>query len=96
LGAGIRAVLAPSFSRTYFRNAVNNGLLPVICDTSSISEGDRLKIQERGSPQTDIVTILDETTGKSVTAAALPKVMLDILTLGGIVPYFRKYHDFMA
>src|SRR5438105_6692755 len=40
LGAGIRAVVALSFSRTYYRNAVNNGLMPVVCDTRSIREGD--------------------------------------------------------
>ena len=44
VAAGIRAVLASSFSRTYYRNAVNNGLLPLICDTSAIREGDRIDI----------------------------------------------------
>jgi 3-isopropylmalate dehydratase small subunit len=41
LGAGIPMVIAASFSRIYFRNAVNNGLVPVICDTRAIAEGDR-------------------------------------------------------
>src|SRR6185295_827063 len=44
LAAGIKAVLAESFARTFYRNAVNNGLIPVECDTASVREGDRLSI----------------------------------------------------
>src|SRR5437764_1430154 len=67
LGAGIRAVLARSFSRTYYRNAVNNGLLPVICDTSNIHEGDRIAID-----QTNGMRVRNLTTGETITAGALP------------------------
>src|SRR5438477_831717 len=44
LAAGIRAVVAESFARTFFRNAINNGLMPVVCDTSRILEGHSLSI----------------------------------------------------
>ena len=89
LGAGIRAVLARSFSRTYYRNAINNGLLPVICDTQRISEGHRLLVshQER-------MTVHNLTTGESITADSLPQIMLDIFQAGGLVPYFREHGDF--
>ena len=86
LGAGICAVLANSFSRTYYRNAVNNGLLPVICDTSAIGEGDRLSI---GSDR-----VSNLTTRQTIDAAPTPKIMRDILAAGGLVPYFRARGDF--
>jgi len=89
LGAGIRAVLARSFSRTYYRNAVNNGLLPVICDTSGIREGHRLSIVTG-----DTVTVRNETIGERIDTCPVPKIMLAILDAGGLVPYFRQHGDF--
>ena len=86
VGAGIGAVVARSFSRTYYRNAVNNGLLPVVCDTSGIREGVRITLSDG--------IIRDETTGETIVTEALPQIMLDIVTAGGLVPYFRKHGDF--
>lgn len=91
LGAGISAVLAESFSRTYFRNAVNNGLLPVACDTSGIAEGDRLRLAGGAG-----VTVENLTAGTILHAEPLPRIMLDILGAGGLVPYFRKHRDFVS
>jgi 3-isopropylmalate/(R)-2-methylmalate dehydratase small subunit len=90
-GAGIRAVLARSFSRTYYRNAVNNGLLPLICDTSAIREGDRLRIEQDAR-----MIVHNVTTGAIIPAGALPKIMLEILKAGGLVPYFRRHGDFIT
>ncbi len=86
LGAGIRAVLARSFSRTYYRNSVNNGLMPVVCDTSAIREGDRLVIEPE--------RVRNETAGVTVAAEPLPRIMLEIIQAGGLVPYFRRHGDF--
>jgi 3-isopropylmalate/(R)-2-methylmalate dehydratase small subunit len=93
LGAGIRAVIAHSFSRTYFRNAINNGLLPIVCDTSRTHEGDRLVIHA-SDEQGTAMTVRNVTTGEDISSAALPKIMLDIFAAGGLVPYFREHGDF--
>ena len=86
IGAGICAVLARSFSRTYYRNAVNNGLLPVVCDTSRIAEGHRVRIEDG--------VVYNQTTGESLPTEPLPAIMLAIVSAGGLVPYFRTRADF--
>lgn len=86
LGAGVRAVLARSFSRTYYRNAVNNGLMPVICDTVRIIEGDWLSLSNEA--------VRNETTGEIIPIEPLPPIMLDIIQAGGLVPYFREKGGF--
>jgi 3-isopropylmalate/(R)-2-methylmalate dehydratase small subunit len=87
--AGIRAVLARSFARTYFRNAINNGLIPVECDASGIREGDRLVV-ELGEE----LTVHNETRGGVISARPLPVHMLRILDAGGLVPFFRQHGRF--
>ena len=87
LGAGIPAVIAKSFSRTYYRNAINNGLLPLICDTSLIRDGDILASDETGA-------IRNERSGDTLRPEPLPEIMKAILGAGGLVPYMRQNGDF--
>lgn len=89
IGAGIRAVLAKSFSRTYYRNAVNNGLLPVVCDTSGISEGDLLSVSLGTT-----FDVRNESTGTVLAAEPLSPVVHAIVTAGGLVSCFQKFGGF--
>ena len=86
LASGIKAVIARSFSRTFFRNAINNGLLPVECETVGIGEGDRLVVTLDG----DNLGVENLTPGTLLAATALPPLMADILEAGGIVEFTRR------
>ena len=82
--AGIRAVIARSFARSFFRNAINNGLVVVECDTSVVGEGDRLSI---GLEASGAVTVRDVTRGQTVAGGPIPPVVRELLEHGGLVPY---------
>jgi len=85
--AGIRAIIARSFARSFYRNAINNGLLAVQCDTSSIEEGNRLSIRfVEGA-----ATVHDRTRAKVMQASPMPAIMLRILEEGGLVGFLSKY-----
>jgi 3-isopropylmalate/(R)-2-methylmalate dehydratase small subunit len=92
LGAGIRAVVARSFSRTYLRNAMNNGLLPVIADTSGVREGDALTLALDAGGR----LLLDNHRDRPVECAAIAPFMLEVLDRGGLVPYLRAHGGFQV
>ncbi len=86
--AGVRAILAKSVARIFFRNAINLGLPVLICDTDKINDGDKLEIDLAAG------TVKDLTNGNQLTTGKIPEVMLSILDEGGLIPYIQKYGDF--
>jgi 3-isopropylmalate/(R)-2-methylmalate dehydratase small subunit len=86
LAAGIPAVLARTFARSFYRNAVNNGLIPIECDSSGLAEGDRLTIRMDDGE----IAVTSSRTGATVAARPLPPFMLEILDARGLVPYLRS------
>jgi 3-isopropylmalate/(R)-2-methylmalate dehydratase small subunit len=86
--AGVRAILAKSAARIFFRNATNLGLPVLICDTDEIDGGDDLEIDLAESEVKDI------TNGKQLSFGKIPEVMLHILEEGGLLPYIKKHGEF--
>jgi len=86
--AGVSAILAKSVARIFFRNAINQGLPVLICDTDKIDAGDKIEV----NLNTGVVT--DLTKDSKLTFGKIPKVMLDILDEGGLVPYITKHGNF--
>ena len=88
--AGIRAVLARTFARSFYRNAINNGLAVVECDTSGIVEGDQLSVNLAGAA----ISVRNLTRQTTMPGAAVPSTVLQILEHGGLIPYLTAKGGF--
>ena len=86
--AGVNAVLAKSFARIFFRNAINIGLLLVECDTDKINAGDELEVDVKAG----VVHNLTQKT--DIPVAPLPDVMIKILNEGGLMAHIKKHGGF--
>jgi 3-isopropylmalate/(R)-2-methylmalate dehydratase small subunit len=84
---GVSAVLAKSFARIFYRNAINVGLPVLICDTDKIGDGDELEVDLAAG------TVNDISNGNQITFGRIPEVMLRILDEGGLVAYIQKHGD---
>ena len=86
--SGAQAVLAKSFARIFYRNAINIGLLAIECDTDLIAAADELELDLKNG-------VVKNLTQKSeITFAPLPDVMIKLLNDGGLVEHVKKYGDF--
>ena len=83
--AGVSAVLAKSFARIFFRNAINIGLPLFICEEiDRIDDGDLIEIDfETGR-------IYDKTKDLILRAKPLPKFIQKIVDKGGLVNFLRS------
>lgn len=83
--AGIGAVVAESFARIFYRNAINVGLpiaeVPGISD--HVSAGDTIRVDLAEG------TVTNVTSAESFTVNPLPPSLLEILSAGGLIPYRR-------
>lgn len=82
--AGVQAVIAKSFARIFFRNAINQGLPVVQCSEAvdNIQGGEEISI--------DFATGVIESQTGVFDFAPLPESVLQILDAGGLIPYIKK------
>lgn len=82
-GTGVRVVIARSFARIFYRNAINVGLLPLVCpEAEEIADGEVVSIHAGEG--------YVEAGGKRYAVEPVPGFMQEIVDAGGLVEYARK------
>jgi 3-isopropylmalate/(R)-2-methylmalate dehydratase small subunit len=84
--SGVKCVLAESFARIFYRNAINIGLPVIECKgiSAAVDSGDELAVDFEGG------TIQNVTNGKNFQVDKLPPFILEILADGGLIEYLRR------
>ncbi len=84
--AGVSCVIAETFARIFYRNAINIGLPIIECKEAAqeIKEGDQVSIDF------DSGVITDETTGKKYQGQAFPPFMQGLIDAGGLINYVNS------
>jgi 3-isopropylmalate/(R)-2-methylmalate dehydratase small subunit len=83
-GAGIDAVVAVSFARVFFRNAINTGLAAVQCPeaVAQIQDGDEVLV--------DVSAGTVEVRGRKYAFPPYPQSLAHIVNAGGLIPYVAE------
>ena len=87
--SGISCVIASTFARIFYRNAINIGLAILECPEAAkaINNGDTVSVNF------DTGVITNETSGESYQATAFPQFMQELINAGGLVKYIANKGD---
>jgi 3-isopropylmalate/(R)-2-methylmalate dehydratase small subunit len=86
LGAGVRVVIARSFARIFYRNAINTGLLPLVCgEADDIGDGSIIEIDTRKA-----IAMVE---GREYHMEPVPSFLQEIVSAGGLVEYARNLKE---
>lgn len=80
---GIDIIIAKSFGRIFYRNAMNQGLLVIIADADNIKENDKLDFDFKNQ------LIINKTNNKKIKAV-IPPLAIKLHASGGIIKYLKK------
>ncbi len=85
-GAGVQTVIAKSFARIFYRNAINNGfyLIELLDAPEKINDGNELQIDYKQG------LIKNKTDGIDINFNPLPDFALEIINAGGLLEHIRK------
>ena len=83
---GVQAVVAKSFARLFYRNAINQGIAVIESPecVDALNHGDEIDFDLLGG------TIKNVTTGKEMTFRPLPEFVMEIINSGGLVEHLKK------
>ena len=82
---GIRTVLAKSFGRIFYRNALNLGMPTLVCPHADrIRSGDRLRVDAAAG------VVHNLSTGEDLACESLPDHLLEMVSDGGLIPHLKK------
>jgi len=86
--AGVSCVIAKSFARIFFRNAINIGLPLIEAKNIEAKTGDEI--------EADITTgiVENKTMGLETRGTKMPDIMISILNEDGLVSYLKKHGDY--
>ena len=84
--AGVSIVIAETFARIFYRNAINIGLPIMECPDAAreIRPGDKVEVD------LDSGVVTDVTLGKTWKGQAFPPFMQNIISAGGLIPYINS------
>lgn len=81
---GVGALLAKSFARIFYRNALNLGMPALVCPELQASRGDDIEVQAAAG------IVINHTLGREFRCEKIPGELLEIVAIGGLMPWLER------